>query len=170
MAKLPFALRGPGPPLDRKLWEIQRFPKMETWYEKIIWIKEICLWTYEERFYQPHQRMNSPFVALAWVLRVAHRLPKTDFSPAKEQISTGASGMLKALLGGRQTVPIGFTLAIPGQGRLCAAQTPSSYSHRGRGASQAPRGAARAPAGAEGVWCTGRAAGMQPENKRIMVK
>lgn len=28
-------------------------------------------------------------MALAWVLWVAHRLPQTDFSPAKEQISAG---------------------------------------------------------------------------------
>lgn len=87
MAMLSFALRGAGPSLDRKLWEVQRFPEMETWYEEIIWIKKICLWTDEEPFCQPHQKMNSPFMGLAWVLWVIHRLPSTpSFSSQRANI------------------------------------------------------------------------------------
>lgn len=78
-------------------------------------------------------------MGLAWVLRVAHRLPSTDFSPAKEQLSAGDFKHGKSPLGGRQDAPISLTLAIPGQGRLCAAQTPSSYSHVGRVVSQVPQ-------------------------------
>lgn len=68
--------------------------------------------------------MNSPFVALAWVMWVAHRLPTTDFSPAKEQISAGDFRHDKSPVRGKAGCPHRFYPGHTWSGQgLCSTNT-----------------------------------------------
>lgn len=171
MAKLPFAPRGPGPPLWQEAlrnWEIPKNGNM-IWRNYLnkgnlpLDLGGAFLPTTSEDEFSLHGSslafVGCTQAALNWF-----------FSSRRANICWWLQAWWKPLLGGRQAAPIALTLPTPGQGRRCAAQTPSSYRSTGRGASRVPQRAARAPAGAESVCCTGRAVRMQPENKQIMGK